>query len=177
MNTETEAAVDTITEVDVFASGLPNQTFQASEKLWIAWALGDTILTLIIIVATALLSYFQADKSWLWVAQIVLIPSIVLLIINILLQPMAARRVSLKIEKDALLLKQGLIIQREVLLPLNRIQHIDTSQGPIERQLDLASLKLATAAGEVRIPGLTNGTANMLRDQLLSYLRVNTLDV
>ena len=68
-----------------------------------------------------------------------------------------------------LLVQQGVLFRRCTSIPLHRIQHVDTRQGPFERLLGLASLQLYTAAGvnaDGSIPGLSEKDAERIRDQL-----------
>jgi len=71
-------------------------------------------------------------------------------------------------EKD-ILVQQGVLFRRWTALPLHRIQHVDTRQGPIERLVGIANLQLYTAAGmnaDGSIPGLSADIAERLRDEL-----------
>ena len=67
------------------------------------------------------------------------------------------------------LVQQGVLFRKSSAIPLHRIQHIDTHQGPIERLLGLSTLMLYTAAGVTPdgvIPGLAEEDAQQLRDEL-----------
>lgn len=64
----------------------------------------------------------------------------------------------------------GVMWREAVAVPRSRIQHIDVSQGPIERSYGLATLSIYTAGTEhskVDVPGLDHGVALALRDTLL----------
>jgi membrane protein YdbS with pleckstrin-like domain len=64
--------------------------------------------------------------------------------------------------------------QREVWIPMTRLQHLDIKRGPLERWLGLATLELYTAgshAYETRLPGLEPQQAQALRDGLLAELQ------
>lgn len=69
---------------------------------------------------------------------------------------------------------QGAWWQREVWIPMQRLQHLDIKRGPLERWLGLATLELYTAgshAYETRLPGLEPAQAQALRDSLLAELQ------
>ena len=71
-------------------------------------------------------------------------------------------------EKD-LIVQQGVLFRRWSTIPLHRIQHVDTRQGPLERIVGISSLQLYTAAGmnaDGSIPGLDTKDAENLRDTL-----------
>ena len=66
--------------------------------------------------------------------------------------------------------RDGVIFQREKVIPSARLQHVDVSSGPIERLFGLASLVVFTAGGSAatfRVPGLTPQRAELLRARVL----------
>jgi hypothetical protein len=72
-------------------------------------------------------------------------------------------------ERDAdLMVRRGVLIRRQSVIPYGRMQFIDVTAGPVERSLGLATLRMhtAAAASDARIPGLDRAEAAKLRDQL-----------
>jgi uncharacterized protein len=69
---------------------------------------------------------------------------------------------------DDLMVRRGVMIRRQSVIPYGRMQFIDVTAGPIERSLGLATLRMhtAAAASDARIPGLERAQAAKLRDQL-----------
>jgi uncharacterized protein len=67
-----------------------------------------------------------------------------------------------------LLVRRGVLIRRQSVIPYGRMQYIDVTAGPIERSLGLATLRMhtAAAASDARIPGLDQAAAAVLRDKL-----------
>ena len=73
------------------------------------------------------------------------------------------------VREHDLVVQSGVIFRRWSSIPHNRIQHVDTRQGPIERIFGLSRLLVFTAAGmsaDGSIPGLATVDAERLRDQL-----------
>ena len=73
------------------------------------------------------------------------------------------------IREHDLLVQSGVLFRRWSSIPNNRIQHVDTRQGPVERVLGLSRLLVFTAAGmsaDGSIPGLATEDAERLRDLL-----------
>lgn len=59
-------------------------------------------------------------------------------------------------------------------LPIARIQHVETTHGPLERAHGLARLKLYTAGGltaDLEIVGLERETADQMREHLVEQIR------
>jgi uncharacterized protein len=67
-----------------------------------------------------------------------------------------------------LMVRRGVLIRRESVIPYGRMQFIDVTAGPVERSLGLATVRMhtAAAASDARIPGLELAAASKLRDQL-----------
>jgi membrane protein YdbS with pleckstrin-like domain len=67
-----------------------------------------------------------------------------------------------------LMVRRGVMIRRQSVIPYGRMQFIDVTAGPVERSLGLATLRMhtAAAASDARIPGLDRAEAAKLRDQL-----------
>jgi len=66
--------------------------------------------------------------------------------------------------------RSGLVFRKTVLLPFNRVQHMEVSSGPLQRRFGLATLKFFTAGGsgvDLRIAGLATGEAEKLRGFIL----------
>lgn len=73
------------------------------------------------------------------------------------------------VREDDLLVQSGVVFRRWSSIPHNRIQHVDTRQGPMERLFGISRLLVFTAAGmsaDGSIPGLKTSIAEELRDQL-----------
>lgn len=75
-----------------------------------------------------------------------------------------SRRFALR-DKD-LHYKSGIIWQKTISLPFNRIQHIEIESSPLDRLFKLATLKFFTAGGgsaDMKIPGLEFDRASKLK--------------
>lgn len=68
-------------------------------------------------------------------------------------------------EKEIDMLR-GIIIKKRTLVPINRVQHVDTRQGPVYRKFGLSSVTISTAATTHEIPALDDETADEVRDTI-----------
>jgi len=94
-----------------------------------------------------------------------------LLVVGLLCERFFARRVAAwgyAERRDDLMVKRGVMIRRQSVIPYGRMQFIDVTAGPVERSLGLATVRMhtAAAASDARIPGLDKADAAKLRDQL-----------
>lgn len=79
---------------------------------------------------------------------------------------MRYRRWRYEIRERDVFLSKGTLVQTIALLPLDRIQMVKTTQGPLDRRFSLMQLVISTAAGKESIPGLTIPEAERLRAHL-----------
>lgn len=69
-------------------------------------------------------------------------------------------------------LYHGLVVRRHVVVPLVRVQHVETKESPIMRSCGLASVRVSTAGESFEIPGLTEDEARRLRDRVAELARL-----
>jgi len=68
----------------------------------------------------------------------------------------------------------GVLWRRTVILPLARIQHVETASGPIERLFGLMRLQCFSAGGasaDMVVEGLAPQTALRIRSHILEHIR------
>lgn len=84
----------------------------------------------------------------------------------------AHRHASYRVDADGIEIRRGVWWRSVVSVPRSRVQHIDVTQGPIDRRYGLGALVLYTAGNEyaqVQLEGLDHGVALALRDHLLPH--------
>lgn len=74
-------------------------------------------------------------------------------------------------------LYHGVFVKKRVLVPLVRVQHVQTAQGPILRAHGLASVTVSTAGESFEILGLAQEDAEALRDRVAELARLAKEDV
>lgn len=74
-------------------------------------------------------------------------------------------------------LLRGILVKTETLIPLSRVQHVDTRQGPLLRWYGLSSVTISTAATTHEIPGLDQVIADRVRREISTYARLAEEDV
>ena len=77
-----------------------------------------------------------------------------------------------RVTDDQLFLQRGLFVVRRTLIPLIRVQNVDTIQGPIARHFGLSEVVVATAANTTTIPALAAPDAEELRDTIAELARL-----
>ncbi len=72
---------------------------------------------------------------------------------------------------EHLFLQRGLLVVRRTMIPLVRVQNVDTVQGPIARRFGLWSVVVYTAANAQAIPALSEAEADQLRKTIAELAR------
>jgi membrane protein YdbS with pleckstrin-like domain len=90
------------------------------------------------------------------------------------LDPLVRYRIwRFEIREDEVDLQHGFFTRTRQLVPMSRIQHVDTRQGPLDRHYKLASVIFYTAAGAMSIPALSVIRAAEVRRQIASLAKVH----
>lgn len=79
---------------------------------------------------------------------------------------------------DRLRVVRGLLFRHDTVVPFGRVQHIDVSQGPIERFFGIATLTLHTAGthnASVSLPGLGEALAREMREEIRAHIKREAL--
>lgn len=101
---------------------------------------------------------------------LILLPLLALLAWLVLVAPRRRyNALGYALEGEDLRIASGVLTRTETLVPLRRVQHIDVSQGPLERVFGITRLVLHTAGtmnSLVVLPGLARPTAEAIRDEI-----------
>lgn len=82
-----------------------------------------------------------------------------------------------ELASEDLAFQTGFIFRSTTYVPINRIQHIETEQGPFLRHENLIELVIHTAATKHKILGLDVDEAQQLRAQIIEMVRQAKEDV
>jgi membrane protein YdbS with pleckstrin-like domain len=110
----------------------------------------------------------QNGPVWLATTSVCLVSGLALFF-AIWLPKVAYDRFGYAIRDQDFYVERGILLKRRTAIPLSRIQHVDTHQGPLEQLMKLSQLHVFTASGmsaDGCLPGLSRETADRLRDQL-----------
>lgn len=122
------------------------------------------------LVAALVLTYFL-DPPWMWISLSVAAAALMILIVMIgFWAPRRYRLTGYLVRNEDVLYRTGALWRTQTAVPVNRIQHVEITQGPIERMLGLARLIIYTAGGsgsDLAIPGLPAAEAERLRERVL----------
>jgi membrane protein YdbS with pleckstrin-like domain len=135
----------------------------------LGWLIGSLVWVLVASVPLVLrLTGVWDSFPYLWIAWGLPAVALVSAIWRGLLLPRQVRAIGYAERDDDLLIRQGVVFQRTMVVPYGRMQYVDVAVGPIERAFGLCTLKLHTAspATNAFIPGLPTEEGTRLREQL-----------
>lgn len=144
---------------------------QSVKKMWLLINLIGVAIVLIIGLAINLFLEFDwQNPIFIGVNGVV---GILLLIsfLDMLLIPYNYRFYKYVLNGDAISVYRGFFLRKSETIPLNRIQNVDTRQGPLLRLFHLQNIVIVTAANAFKIEGVSEDVAQYLRTQLISAAR------
>jgi|SRR5690625_1522286 len=127
-------------------------------------------------IAGAVLSFIYDIKLWYMFIGII-VSSLATYLFVFLLPKLHWRRWRYEVFEQEIYIQHGILIVSRTIVPMIRVQHVDTKQGPILKRFNLASVTISTAATTHEIPALLEEDASVLRDRLSVLARVAEEDV
>ena len=139
-----------------------------------AWRVSGALTTAaVLLLAIAMFVIFRwAHLPW-YAQALPLVAVVVTAALEIWLIPEVRwRRWRYAVTDRELDLMHGVVIVTRTVIPMVRVQHVDTKQGPVLRHYGLATVEVATAAGTQEIPALAIETADRLRHRIAALAGV-----
>ena len=131
------------------------------------WRLTGALQAVPILAGGAFASYVLAGQVPIYLALLPLLAAAALNVLFVLvLPPLLWRRWRYEIRSLEVDLQRGLLRVTRTLVPMARVQHVDTRHGPLQRRLGLSTVVFYTAAGPTEIPQLAQKTAAEVRDRI-----------
>lgn len=117
-----------------------------------------------------------------WLAGLIALGWLLLAVFLVVLShrwpPIKYRHIQWRLGEAGMEIDRGVFWQHRIAVPVARVQHVDVSQGPVQRMFDLGTLTIHTAGtknSSIELDGLQHAHALRLRDQLID--QKESLDV
>ncbi|KAA0544579.1 PH domain-containing protein [Bacillus sp. BGMRC 2118] len=137
----------------------------------ISWSISMGILLIIAIGVFSMVIIFDFPR-WIGVTSIFAV--LALSIFFILIYPkLQWKKWKYEVHDAEVDIQHGVLLVKRTLIPMVRVQHVDTQQGPLLRKFRLKSVTISTAATMHEIPALDEAEADLLRDRISSLARVD----
>ncbi|QDQ01096.1 PH domain-containing protein [Lysinibacillus fusiformis] len=152
---------------------------QISRKGLTVWRLYGVIQTVLLVIVAAFVCY--GTYYFEWPPFIYSIAGVVVLlsaILSVYLFPKIRwERWRYEVREHEIEVQHGLFVVKRTLIPMVRVQHVDTTQGPILKRYNLGNISISTAATVHTIPALIMDEADGLRARISELARVAEDDV
>ncbi|MFP7171891.1 PH domain-containing protein [Terribacillus sp. FSL K6-0262] len=153
-----------------------NRIASSAKKVW---RINASLYMLLVVIAAGVVTYFQ--DAWsipdlvLYIGWGVIIAALFFFIW--LLPAVRWKRWRYEVFEQEIYIQSGIFIVTQTIIPMIRVQHVDTEQGPILKKFGLATVSVSTAATTHQIPALALEEALELRDRIGVLARVEEEDV
>jgi membrane protein YdbS with pleckstrin-like domain len=116
---------------------------------------------------------FSGNWRTLWIVGLSFGSWTFLLLLRGIAAYMHYKRYGYAIRQHDIIFKSGWLFKRWIIVPFNRVQHVEIKKSPIEDLFDLSRLKIFTAGGsgsDATIPGLGHEEAGKLKDYIMNTI-------
>ena len=151
---------------------LESQRLASSAPLY--WAVEGLPASLVLVAAAAIArAALPGDDIVAWPFDIALGIAVLLLVLRATAFPaLRYRRWRYEVRDEEVDLLRGRFAVTRTLVPVVRIQHVQTERTAVARAFGLATVRVHTAAGATAIPALREERAAAIRDRIARLARV-----
>lgn len=157
------------------AAPLPEPRERLDPRARVLWRIAGVIQALVAAAVAAgimALARRVTDLRWAWVIGVPVAVLALGLVLTVIVPAINWRQWRYEIREEEVDIRHGVVTITRQLVPMARIQHVDTRRGPLQRQFGLASVVLYTAAGAIEIPELADPVAAAVRDRIAALANV-----
>ena len=138
----------------------------------IAGSIASGVMSLGGVIGTVV-AYFAVEAPWVWwlILGIVVLLCLWLWVLTLIWPGIEYKYTSWKLDELGLEIRRGVLWRHRITVPRARVQHVDVSQGPLQRNFGLAKLTVYTAGTQnssVELEGVVHPVALAARDNLIS---------
>ena len=140
--------------------------YQLPKKSQTVWRLYGIIQTVILALIAATVVFFAVKYEWpqwiIWAVVGIVVLSVTL---SIIIFPNVRWKIwRYEVREQEIEIRSGSIVKR-TLIPMVRVQHVDTEQGPILKNYNLANISISSAATVHTIPMLLTEDTGHAKNQ------------
>lgn len=153
--------------------------YQIPRKGLTVWRLYGFIYTFFLSIIAGVLCFFTYKWNWFHIVYYVAIAVVIIVGFSLiwLFPKIRWNHWRYEVREQEIEIQSGLFVVKRTLIPMVRVQHVDTTQGPILKKYDLANIAISTAATTHVIPMLITEEADRLRARISELARVAEDDV
>ena len=146
-------------------------------KVWLIREMIGNIIGLIVLGGLFYLDYYFAWKDWIdWILIVITGLALIGAIWGFIHPFLLYKNWRYDADEEFLHLKSGAINEKHQLVPMTKIQAVETEQGPILRKYRLRSVSVQTMGSSHTIPALPQEVAIELSHQIAQYAKVKEVE-
>ena len=153
--------------------------YQLPKKAITVWRLYGFFQTIFLALVAAGAVFLTMKFDWpIWIQWTMIAVVVLSLVLSIILFPNIRWKIwRYEVREQEIEIQSGLFVVKRTLIPMVRVQHVDTEQGPILKKYNLANISISSAATTHTIPMLDLEDADILRMKISELARVAEDDV
>lgn len=150
-----------------------------SERALTVWKIFGAFYSVFFLLLAGGVTSLTIIFNWpIWISVVAIIIFLFFTYFLVFLFPtLRWKRWRYEVREQEIELQHGIFVIKRTLVPMVRVQHVDTQQGPILRKYQLASVTISTAATVHEIPALDLEEAEEMRISISKLARVADEDV
>lgn len=158
---------------------LPQPQKRISERALPVWRITGFVITLFFLILLGGIITLSIVFDWpVWISVAAVILFLLSAYVDIFLFPnLRWKHWRYEVREQEIEIQRGIFVIKRTLVPMVRVQHVDTEQGPILRKYNLATVTISTAATVHGIPALDVEEAEEMRHAISKLVRVAEEDV
>jgi uncharacterized protein len=145
-------------------------------KVWKIYGVFETLIVAAVAAGAITLTVMFEWPQWIIAAAVAVLILFTYLFV-FFIPTIKWKRWRYEVREQEIELQRGIFIVKRTLVPMVRVQHVDTVQGPILKKYRLATITISTAATVHEIPALDVEEADELRNSISQLARVAEDDV
>ena len=155
---------------------LQNKIPVQGKRVWQIYGSTYALLALLVVVGGGVITYFTDGPVWIY-AVLLFIWAIFASMFVVVFPTIRHKVWRYEVREKEIEIQSGLFVVKNTLIPMVRVQHVDTAQGPILKRYNLADISISSAATTHTIPFLFVDDADALRAKISELARVAEEDV
>src|SRR5690606_2157706 len=146
-------------------------------KVWRITATITSVILWLVLIGVGIATYIfeWPIVLYVWLAAGILVFSTISSIF--IIPSIRWHRFRYEVREQEIEIQHGVFVITRTLVPMIRVQHVDTVQGPLLRKYNLATIEISTAASKHEIPAIDVEEAEQLRHTISKLARVAEDDV
>ncbi|ALC83578.1 MULTISPECIES: PH domain-containing protein [Bacillus] len=156
---------------------IPEPQQRISKNAVKVWRISSVISHIITMLIFGALLYCQDRFGWYdWIGHVTWVILILVgldFVYGVLIRPVFLQRTwRYGVDEEHIQLKHGALEKTHIIVPMTKVQYVNTSQGPLLRKYGLSTIKIGTTASSHEIPAIPEEEAESLRTQIAVLAKI-----